>query len=148
MAAIRALSKKLMFSTHLSNPSLASPSSLLPVVFISCRGIASLFVGGLSFSTTEQRLSEAFSEYGQVIEANVVTNKESKRSRGFGFVTFSSKDEAEKAMEEMNGKPLDGRAIFIDYAKPGQRRRRGGEMPIARGPPESAPNIPPSFDLK
>lgn len=108
-------------------------SSFLPL--ISRRGIASkLFVGGLSFYTTEKGLSEAFSQYGQVIEATIITDRVSDKSKGFGFVTFASEDEAVKALTEMNGKALNGRVIFVDYAKP--RPTFGSGMPIARGPPE------------
>ncbi|KAK4480845.1 hypothetical protein RD792_011698 [Penstemon davidsonii] len=92
---------------------------------------------GLSFYTSEEGLSEAFSQYGQVIEAKVVMDRTSDRSKGFGFVTYASEDEAEKAVSEMNGKQLNGRVVFVDYAKP--RSGFGGGMPIARGPPESAP---------
>ncbi|TQD87160.1 hypothetical protein C1H46_027300 [Malus baccata] len=121
-----------------SNPKLSYSSSLLlpPALLISCRGIATkLFVGGLSFYTNEKGLSEAFSQYGQVIEAQIVSDRVSERSKGFGFVTFASEDEAHKALEEMNGKPLNGRVIFVDYAKP--RTNYGSGMPIARGPPGS-----------
>ncbi|KAL2454064.1 RNA binding (RRM/RBD/RNP motif) family protein [Abeliophyllum distichum] len=90
----------------------------------------------ISFHTTEQGLSEAFSQHGQVIEANIVMDRVSDRSKGFGFVTYASEDEAENAIKEMNGKPLNGRAIFVDYAKP--RSGFSGGMPIARGPPEPA----------
>ncbi|KAM0980667.1 hypothetical protein COP2_014209 [Malus domestica] len=121
-----------------SNPKLSYSSSLLlpPALLISYRGIATkLFVGGLSFYTNEKGLSEAFSQYGQVIEAQIVSDRVSERSKGFGFVTFASEDEAHKALEEMNGKPLNGRVIFVDYAKP--RTNYGSGMPIARGPPDS-----------
>ncbi|XP_050104707.1 uncharacterized protein LOC126584341 [Malus sylvestris] len=83
----------------------------------------------------EKGLSEAFSQYGQVIEAQIVSDRVSERSKGFGFVTFASEDEAHKALEKMNGKPLNGRVIFVDYAKP--RTNYGSGMPIARGPPDS-----------
>ncbi|XP_009601004.1 small RNA-binding protein 11, chloroplastic [Nicotiana tomentosiformis] len=112
--------------------------SILPstsAIFLSHRGVASkLFVGGLSFYTTENGLSEAFSQHGQVIEAKIVMDRVSDKSKGFGFVTYASEDEAEKALQEMNGKPLNGRVIFVDYAKP--KADFGGGMPIARGPPE------------
>ncbi|KAL1545675.1 Small RNA-binding protein 11, chloroplastic, variant 2 [Salvia divinorum] len=125
MAAIRKLSNLPKFGSNI-----LSPSSVIPPLVIFYRGIASkLFVGGLSFYTSEQGLSEAFSQHGQVIE---------DRSKGFGFVTYASEDEAEKAITEMDGKELNGRVVFVDYAKP----RSGGSrnsMPIARGPPESAP---------
>ncbi|KAL8527057.1 hypothetical protein ACS0TY_016062 [Phlomoides rotata] len=107
MAALRKLSKGFIFSSHLQKPNstnlLSSP--VLPALLISCRGIASkLFVGGLSFYTNEQGLSEAFSQYGQVIEAKVVMDRVSDRSKGFGFVTYASEDEADKAIAEMDGK--------------------------------------------
>ncbi|XP_031378848.1 small RNA-binding protein 11, chloroplastic [Punica granatum] len=106
-----------------------------PALLICCRGIVSkLFVGGLSFYTTENALAEAFSQYGQVVEAKIVMDRVSDRSKGFGFITFASEDEAHNAVTEMNGKTLNGRMIFVDYAKP--RAGSGGGMPIARGPPE------------
>uniref|UniRef100_M1CQM2 RNA binding protein n=1 Tax=Solanum tuberosum TaxID=4113 RepID=M1CQM2_SOLTU len=67
------------------------------------------------------------------LPAKIVTDRVSDRSKGFGFVTYASEDEAEKALQEMNGKPLNGRVVFVDYAKP---KTDGGGMPIARGPPE------------
>ncbi|KAL8517735.1 hypothetical protein ACS0TY_015820 [Phlomoides rotata] len=140
MAALRKLSKGFIFSSHLQKPNstnlLSSP--VLPALLISCRGIASkLFVGGLSFYTNEQGLSEAFSQYGQVIEAKVVMDRVSDRSKGFGFVTYASEDEADKAIAEMDGKRLNGRVVFVDYAKP-QRVPRSAS-PIARGPPNPVP---------
>ncbi|KAI5318909.1 hypothetical protein L3X38_038617 [Prunus dulcis] len=118
-----------------SSPSLSYSSLIPPAFLISCRGLTTkLFVGGLSFYTNDKGLSEAFSQYGQVIEAQIVTDRVSDRSKGFGFVTFASEDEAHKALEEMNGKALNGRVIFVDYAKP--KANYGGGMPIARGPPD------------
>lgn len=130
MAAVRRL------AGHLSSSTLLTSSS--PSFSVSRRGIASkLFVGGLSFYTTEKGLSEAFAQYGQVIEAKVPMDRASGRSKGFGFVTYAADDEAEKAIEGLNGKSLNGRVIFVDYAKP--RSDFGGGMPIARGPPVQAP---------
>ncbi|PKA64308.1 Glycine-rich RNA-binding protein 4, mitochondrial [Apostasia shenzhenica] len=117
--------------TGSSRPSLV-PSQLTPF-----RGITSkLFVSGLSFYTTEGTLSEAFSKFGQVIEAKIIMNKVSDRSKGYGFVTFASDDEAQKALEEMNGKELNGRVIYVDIAKP--KMPRFGALPIPRGPPDSS----------
>ncbi|KAH0936604.1 hypothetical protein HID58_004065 [Brassica napus] len=101
------------------------------------RGVATkLFVGGLSFYTTEQGLSEAFSQCGQVVEAQIVMDRVSDRSKGFGFVTFASDDDARKALMEFNGQQLNGRVIFVDYAKAKQTFGGGvGGLPIARGPP-------------
>ncbi|KAL5710525.1 Small RNA-binding protein 11 [Ranunculus cassubicifolius] len=109
---------------------------ITPARFISCRGISSkLFVGGLSFYTTEQALSETFSKFGQVVEAKIISDRTSDRSKGFGFVTFASEDEADNARAEMNGKVLNGRVIYVDTAKP-SRTHMSDEMPIARGPPD------------
>ncbi|KAF8006845.1 hypothetical protein BT93_K0995 [Corymbia citriodora subsp. variegata] len=119
-------------STHLFS---CSSSLVPPHLLTSCRGIVSkLFVGGLSFYTTDKILAEGFSQFGQVVEAKVVIDRVSDRSKGFGFVTFASEDEAYRAVTEMNGKTLNGRIIFVDYAKPRLGERLG--MPIARGPPE------------
>ncbi|GAV59461.1 RRM_1 domain-containing protein [Cephalotus follicularis] len=125
--------------TAKTNERIGISSSLInPNFIISSRSFVSkLFVGGLSFYTTEQGLSEAFSQYGQVVEAKIVMDRVSDRSKGFGFVTFASEDEAHKALDEMNGKMLSGRVIFVDYAKP-SRSSYGDGMPIARGPPEPA----------
>ncbi|GAB4833340.1 Small RNA-binding protein 11, chloroplastic [Ancistrocladus abbreviatus] len=138
MAALRSVGKNLLneVAPHLSNPNLRTTSLIHPSLLISRRGIASkLFVGGLSFYTTEKTLTEAFSQCGQVVEAKIVLDRVSDRSKGFGFVTFASEDEAHKALTEMNGKALHGRVIFVDYAKP--QVNFGGGMPIARGPPET-----------
>ncbi|EEF31861.1 small RNA-binding protein 11, chloroplastic [Ricinus communis] len=113
----------------------AATISTSPSLFVSYRGIATkLFVGGLSFYTTDKGLTEAFSQYGQVVEATIVSDRVLDRSKGFGFVTFASEDEAHNALSEMNGKTLNGRVIYVDYAKP--RTDSRNEVPIARGPPE------------
>ncbi|XP_048138992.1 small RNA-binding protein 11, chloroplastic-like [Rhodamnia argentea] len=125
-----ALIRNLRSGNSLSNCSLVPPHLLT-----SCRGIVSkLFVGGLSFYTTDKILAESFSQFGQVVEAKVVMDRVSDRSKGFGFVTFASEDEACRAVTEMNGKTLNGRIVFVDYAKPRLGEKLG--MPIARGPPE------------
>uniref|UniRef100_A0A667WYT0 Cold inducible RNA binding protein n=1 Tax=Myripristis murdjan TaxID=586833 RepID=A0A667WYT0_9TELE len=86
-----------------------------------------LFVGGLSFDTTEQSLEDVFSKYGQISEVVVIKDRETQRSRGFGFVTFENPDEAKDAMIALNGKSLDGRQIRVDQAgKSGSGGRSGG----------------------
>lgn len=80
-----------------------------------------LFVGGLAWATTTNTLRDAFDEFGEVEDAIVVTDRETGRSRGFGFVTFSSDDEATAAMDAMNGQEIDGRAVRVDKA---QEKRR------------------------
>lgn len=85
-----------------------------------------LFVGGLSWDTTTEGLRQAFEEFGEVSDAIVVTDRETGRSRGFGFVTFTSSDDASAAREAMHGVDLDGRTIRVDTAneKPRNDRRR------------------------
>ncbi|XP_073403298.1 cold-inducible RNA-binding protein B-like isoform X2 [Dendrobates tinctorius] len=85
-----------------------------------------LFIGGLSFDTDEQNLEQVFSKYGQISEVVVVKDRETKRSRGFGFVTFESPDDAKDAMQAMNGKSVDGRQIRVDQAGKSSGDRRGG----------------------
>ena len=82
-----------------------------------------LFVGSLSWDTTDEGLHEAFAQFGEITEAKVITDRDSGRSRGFGFVTFSDDEAADKAMSAMNGFQLDGRPIRVDVA---QDRRGGG----------------------
>ncbi|KAM9329041.1 cold-inducible RNA-binding protein [Gastrophryne carolinensis] len=85
-----------------------------------------LFVGGLSFDTDENSLEQVFCKYGQISEVVVVKDRETKRSRGFGFVTFESPDDAKDAMQAMNGKSVDGRQIRVDQAGKSSGDRRGG----------------------
>ncbi|XP_066460830.1 cold-inducible RNA-binding protein B-like isoform X8 [Eleutherodactylus coqui] len=85
-----------------------------------------LFVGGLSFDTTEEQLDEQFSKYGPVCEVVVVKDRETRRSRGFGFITFENADDAKDAMQAMNGKSVDGRQIRVDQAGKSSGERRGG----------------------
>uniref|UniRef100_A0A3B3QTQ2 Cold inducible RNA binding protein n=1 Tax=Paramormyrops kingsleyae TaxID=1676925 RepID=A0A3B3QTQ2_9TELE len=81
-----------------------------------------LFVGGLSFDTNEESLEEAFSKYGTIAKVDVIRDRETHRSRGFGFVTFENPEDAKDAMAAMNGKSVDGRMIRVDEAgKPGGR---------------------------
>ena len=85
-----------------------------------------LFVGNLSFNTTENDLQDAFAAHGTVMEANLMMDRMTGRPRGFGFVTMSSAEEAQKAIEEMNGKSLDGRELTVNIAKPREERSGGG----------------------
>jgi len=75
-----------------------------------------LFVGGLSWGTTDDGLMAAFEKFGEIVEAKVVLDRDTGRSRGFGFVTFANDDAATKAAEEMNGAELDGRNLRVDIA--------------------------------
>ena len=76
-----------------------------------------LFVGNLSWNVRDEELKAAFSEVGTVEEAVVIIDRMKNRSKGFGFVTFSTEDEAQKAMTEMNGKEIDGRAVNVSLAR-------------------------------
>jgi cold-inducible RNA-binding protein len=85
-----------------------------------------LFVGNLSFNTTENDLQDAFTAHGTVLEANLMVDKASGRPRGFAFVTMSTPEEAQKAIEAMNGATLDGRALTVNVARPREERPGGG----------------------
>jgi RNA recognition motif-containing protein len=87
-----------------------------------------LFVGGLSWNTTNSDLQQAFEACGTVVEAKVVTDRETGRSRGFGFVTFEDEQGANRAIEELDGSTIDGRTIRVDKAndRPRNERRSGG----------------------
>jgi RNA recognition motif-containing protein len=81
-----------------------------------------LFVGGLSWSTTDETLRKAFATHGEISEARVVTDRDTGRSRGFGFVSFASEESARAAMQAMNNSVLDGRNIRVDFATDKPRR--------------------------
>jgi cold-inducible RNA-binding protein len=85
-----------------------------------------LFVGNLSFNTTENDLQDAFAAFGTVTEANLMMDRSTNRPRGFGFVTMSSAEEAQKAIDGLNGKEMDGRALTVNVAKPREERTGGG----------------------
>ena len=85
-----------------------------------------LFVGNLSYNTTENDLQDAFAAHGTVVEANLMVDRMSGRPRGFGFITMSSPEEAEKAISAMNGASLGGRAITVNVARPREERPPGG----------------------
>jgi cold-inducible RNA-binding protein len=85
-----------------------------------------LFVGNLSFNTTENDLQDAFAAHGSVVETNLMMDKMSGRPRGFAFVTMSTPEEAQKAIDALNGKELDGRALTVNIARPREERPPGG----------------------
>ena len=103
-----------------------------------------LFVGGLSFSTSSEGLRGAFARFGEVMSAAVMTDRETGRSRGFGFVEMATTEEAEKAISSLNGTSLDGRMIRVDKATP---RGAGGPRPPrpAGGPPRQFGGPPRQF---
>jgi len=89
-----------------------------------------LFVGSLGWNTKDEVLREAFARFGEVTEAKVITDRETGRSRGFGFVTFANPEDADAAVAEMNGAELEGRTIKVDVA---QDKPKGGPRGGGRG---------------
>ena len=85
-----------------------------------------LFVGNLSFNTTENDLQDTFAAHGTVLEANLMMDRATGRPRGFGFVTMSTPEEAQAALTALNGKEVDGRALTVNVAKPREERSGGG----------------------
>ncbi len=83
-----------------------------------------LFIGSLAWATTDDSLKDFFSQVGTVESANVIMDRETGRSKGFGFVEMSSDEEAKKAIDELNGKELDGRPIVVNEARPRTERPR------------------------
>lgn len=84
-----------------------------------------LFVGSLSWNVTSDMLEEFFATIGSVASATVINDRDSGRSKGFGFVEFENDDDAKKAIDELNGKELDGRPITVNEARPREERPRG-----------------------
>ena len=84
-----------------------------------------LYVGNLSYNTTDSTLNDLFAPFGQVESARVITDRDSGTSKGFGFVEMSNSD-AQKAMGALNGREIDGRAIRVNEAKPQESRTGGG----------------------
>lgn len=85
-----------------------------------------LFVGNLSFNTTENNLQDAFAAHGTVTEADLVMDRTTNRPRGFAFVTMGTGEEAQNAITAMNGTELDGRSITVNVARPREERPAGG----------------------
>lgn len=86
-----------------------------------------LFIGNLSYDVTDEDLKEAFSQFGEIASASVVKDRDSGRSKGFGFIEFAAEESALKAKEAMNGKNFNGRTIKVDEARaPKQRNRNSG----------------------
>ena len=85
-----------------------------------------LFVGNLSFNATENQLQDMFAAHGNVIEVDLIMDKFSGRPRGFAFVSMETKEGADAAVQALNGKDLDGRALTVNEARPREERPRGG----------------------
>ena len=87
-----------------------------------------LFVGNLSFNTTENDLQDAFAAFGTVVETNLMVDRVTSRPRGFGFVTMGTAEEAQKAIDGMNGRQVDGRALTVQRG----RHARGADVDVKR----------------
>lgn len=81
-----------------------------------------LFVGSLSYNVTDDELKDAFAAFGTVVSAKVIMDRETGRSKGFGFVEFGSDEEAQAAIKGMDGKDIAGRAVAVSEARPQERR--------------------------
>ena len=92
-----------------------------------------LFVGGLSYDTTQSSLQNAFGAHGTVSEVNVITDRMTGKSKGFAFITMGSDAEAQKAIEGLNGRELDGRSMNVSIAKPREERSGGGDRGYSGG---------------
>ncbi|CAI9754093.1 unnamed protein product [Fraxinus pennsylvanica] len=101
-------------SNHISQEISTSQSSLFQA--IRCMSTSKIFIGGLSFSTDDSGLREAFSKYGEVAEARVIVDRDTGRSRGFGFVTFSTVEDASAAIQALDQQDLHGRRVRVAYA--------------------------------
>ncbi len=80
-----------------------------------------LYIGNLDWGITNDKLEELFAQFGSVVSANVITDRQTGRSRGFGFVEMSSDEEAQKAIDELNGKDFEGRELVVNEARPKKR---------------------------
>ena len=85
-----------------------------------------IYVGNLSFGVSSQELEAMFTEFGEVVSANVITDRDTGRSRGFGFVEMADAEAGAKAIEALNGKDVGGRALTVNEARPREDRGRGG----------------------
>jgi RNA recognition motif-containing protein len=92
-----------------------------------------LYVGGIAFSTTSEGLRAFFAQSGTVVSASVVTDQFSGQSRGFGFVEMSTPEEAQQAVAQLNDRPLDGRSLKVEVAKPRADKPRSGGGSFGRG---------------
>ncbi|KAG2326553.1 hypothetical protein Bca4012_035502 [Brassica carinata] len=120
-----------IFAGSNNNSLSSSPSSW--VRHCSTLSSPKLFVSGLSRLTTNEKLQDAFAPFGELVDARVITDRETGRSKGFGFVTYATIQDAEKAKEGMNAKFLDGWVIFVDPARPREPRR-----PLQQDQPQSS----------
>ena len=87
-----------------------------------------LFVGKLAFSTTDESLLALFTGFGKVISASVITDRDTRQSKGFGFVEMENQEDAQKAINELDGKEFEGRSIVVNVARPREERPQGNNF--------------------
>jgi len=92
-----------------------------------------IYVGNLSYDTTEDQLRELFAPFGEVVRASIITDRATGRSRGFGFIEMTDDAQGRQAIEEVNGKELNGRSLTVNEARPRESRPRGGGGGGGRG---------------
>jgi len=95
-----------------------------------------IYVGNLPWSVTKEGLEELFSSFGEIEEALVIANKYTGRSRGFGFVTYKNDADADKAMEKMNEKEIEGRRLVVKLARPSREEQEEGQTEKEQKPEE------------
>jgi RNA recognition motif-containing protein len=108
---------------------MSSRAERIPEIFRALpegRQMTKLYVGNLGFSTTEQQLQNAFAAHGRLASASIVMDRTTGQSRGFGFVEYESAEEANRAIEALNGTELDGRSLNVNVARP-RREATGGQ---------------------
>ncbi|CAN6464084.1 unnamed protein product [Victoria cruziana] len=116
---LRCLQRRSVVPISCSTPSSSSSSSHSPSPSnIDAAPTTKLYVSGLSFRTTEDGLRNAFQNFGELLEVNLVMDRRANRPRGFAFLRYATEEESKKAIEGMHGKFLDGRVIFVEVAKP------------------------------
>ncbi|KAK7388869.1 hypothetical protein VNO78_23696 [Psophocarpus tetragonolobus] len=113
-------------SRQVSSELRSSPSFFQAIRCMSFAPTTKLFIGGVSYSTDEQSLREAFSKYGEVVDARIIMDRETGRSRGFGFITYTSVEEASSAIQALDGQDLHGRRVRVNYANERPRGYGGG----------------------
>ncbi len=89
-------------------------------------GSAKLYVGNLSYSASEEALANLFAQFGDVVSARIITDRETGRSKGFGFVEMADEGAAQQAITALNGQTVDGRPLTVNEARPQERREGGG----------------------
>ncbi|KAK3015848.1 hypothetical protein RJ639_007357 [Escallonia herrerae] len=119
----------------------SSTSNVSMLNSIRSMSTSKLFVGGLAYSTDDQSLKQAFDSYGDVTEARVITDRDSGRSRGFGFVNFSDSEAANSALSAMDGQALDGRNIRVSLANERPPRSSFGGGGFRGGYGDGAPDF-------